>query len=52
MEHRPLGRSGLVVSRLAFGAMTLGDAQGFMKGVTSSEGEARRVLDRAARGEL
>lgn len=27
--------------------MTLGDAQGFMKGVTSPEAEARRVLDRA-----
>ncbi len=47
MEHRQLGRSGLRVSVLSFGAMTLGDAQGFMKGVTSTEGEARRVLDRA-----
>jgi aryl-alcohol dehydrogenase-like predicted oxidoreductase len=47
MEHRTLGRSGLVVSRLAFGAMTLGDAQGFMKGVTSPDAEARRILDRA-----
>jgi hypothetical protein len=27
--------------------MTLGESQGFMKGVTSSEPEARRVLDRA-----
>jgi aryl-alcohol dehydrogenase-like predicted oxidoreductase len=47
MEHRTLGRSGLAVSRLAFGAMTLGDAPGFMKGVTSTEAEARRILDRA-----
>jgi aryl-alcohol dehydrogenase-like predicted oxidoreductase len=46
MEHRQLGRSGLRVSLLSFGAMTLGDA-GFMKGVTSGEDEARRVLDRA-----
>ena len=47
MEHRTLGRSGLKVSRLSFGAMTLGESQGFMKGVTSSEDEGRRVLDRA-----
>ena len=48
MEHRNLGRTGLQVSRLSFGAMTVGDADsGFMKGVTSSEGEALRVLDRA-----
>ncbi len=47
MEHRTLGRSGLKVSRLAFGAMTLGDSEGFMKGVTSSDDEGRRVLDRA-----
>src|SRR5574342_307166 len=47
MEHRTLGRSGLAVSRIAFGAMTLGDAQGFMKGVTSAEAEGRRILDRA-----
>jgi aryl-alcohol dehydrogenase-like predicted oxidoreductase len=47
MEHRQLGRSGLRVSLLSFGAMTLGESQGFMKGVTSTEAEARRVLDRA-----
>jgi len=47
MEHRNAGRSGLQLSRLSFGAMTLGDAEGFMKGVTSTEVEARRVLDRA-----
>jgi aryl-alcohol dehydrogenase-like predicted oxidoreductase len=47
MEHRQLGRTGLQVSRLSFGAMTLGDSQGFMKGVTSTEDEGRRVLDRA-----
>ena len=47
MEHRTLGASGLKLSRLSLGAMTFGDAEGFMKGVTSSEAEARRVLDRA-----
>jgi len=47
MEHRQLGRSGLRVSLLSFGAMTLGETQGFMKGVTSTAEEARRVLDRA-----
>jgi aryl-alcohol dehydrogenase-like predicted oxidoreductase len=47
MEHRQLGRSGLRVSLLSFGAMTLGESQGFMKGVTSTAEEARRVLDRA-----
>ncbi len=44
MEHRTLGRSGLKVSRLSLGAMTFGASQGFMKGVTSDEKEARRVL--------
>ncbi len=47
MEHRKLGRSGLDVSRLALGAMTFGESRGFMKGVTSPDEEARRVLDRA-----
>ncbi len=47
MEHRTLGRSGLEVSRLSLGAMTFGESQGFMRGVTSPEDEAQRVLDRA-----
>jgi aryl-alcohol dehydrogenase-like predicted oxidoreductase len=47
MEHRSLGRSGLMVSRLSLGAMTFGESRGFMKGVTSPDDEARRVLDRA-----
>ncbi|HJZ87261.1 MAG TPA: aldo/keto reductase [Polyangia bacterium] len=47
MEHRTLGRSGLRVTPLTFGAMTVGESQGFMKGVTSSDDEALRVLDRA-----
>jgi aryl-alcohol dehydrogenase-like predicted oxidoreductase len=47
VERRPLGRSGLQVTRLALGAMTFGEAQGFMRGVTSEDAEARRVFDRA-----
>ncbi len=47
MDRTTLGRSGLKVTRLALGAMTFGESRGFMKGVTSPEDEARRVLDRA-----
>src|ERR1041384_4262922 len=47
MEHRQLGRSGLRISALSLGAMTFGEAQGFMKGVHSAEDESRRVLDAA-----
>src|SRR5438552_2510290 len=47
MEWRQLGRSGLRVSALSLGAMTFGEAQGFMKGVGSDDAEARRVLDAA-----
>jgi aryl-alcohol dehydrogenase-like predicted oxidoreductase len=47
IERRPLGRSGLKVTRLTLGAMTFGESTGFMKGVTSEEAEARRVFDRA-----
>lgn len=47
MELRQLGRSGLRVSALSLGAMTFGESRTFMKGVTSSEEEARRVFDRA-----
>lgn len=35
------------MSRLSLGAMTFGASSGFMKGVTSPDDEARRVLDRA-----
>jgi aryl-alcohol dehydrogenase-like predicted oxidoreductase len=45
MQHRKLGRAGLKVSSLCLGAMTFGETEGFMKGVSSSEAEARRVLD-------
>jgi aryl-alcohol dehydrogenase-like predicted oxidoreductase len=47
MELRRLGKSGLKVSALSLGAMTFGDSQTFMKGVTSSDEEAHRVFDRA-----
>jgi aryl-alcohol dehydrogenase-like predicted oxidoreductase len=47
MELRRLGRSGLKVSVLSLGAMTFGESQTFMKGVTSNDDEARRIFDRA-----
>jgi aryl-alcohol dehydrogenase-like predicted oxidoreductase len=47
MELRRLGRSGLKVSVMSLGAMTFGESQTFMKGVTSSDDEARRVFDRS-----
>jgi aryl-alcohol dehydrogenase-like predicted oxidoreductase len=47
MELRRLGRSGLKVSVMSLGAMTFGESKTFMKGVTSSDDEARRVFDRA-----
>lgn len=47
MELRNLGTSGLKVSSLCLGAMTFGESQTFMKGVTSPDDEARRVFDRA-----
>ena len=46
MELRRLGTSGLRVSALSLGAMTFGTSQTNLKGVTSSEEEARRVFDR------
>jgi aryl-alcohol dehydrogenase-like predicted oxidoreductase len=47
MELRPLGQSGLKVSVLSLGAMTFGESKTFMKGVTSSDDEARRIFDKA-----
>ena len=47
MEYRQYGRSGLRVSALSLGAMTFGEAKGFMKGVHSDDVEARRVFDAA-----
>lgn len=47
MELRPLGQCGLKVSVLSLGAMTFGESKTFMKGVTSSDDEARRIFDKA-----
>ena len=47
MEFRSLGTSGLKISSLCLGAMTFGESKTFMKGVTSSDDEAKRVFDRA-----
>lgn len=47
MEFRPLGHCGLKVTPVSLGAMTFGQSQGFMKGVTSADEVGRRVLDRA-----
>jgi aryl-alcohol dehydrogenase-like predicted oxidoreductase len=47
MELRSLGTSGLKVSALSLGAMTFGESSTFMKGVTSTDDEGRRVFDRA-----
>jgi aryl-alcohol dehydrogenase-like predicted oxidoreductase len=47
MELRSLGTSGLKVSVLSLGAMTFGESSTFMKGVTSSDDEGRRVFDAA-----
>jgi aryl-alcohol dehydrogenase-like predicted oxidoreductase len=47
MEYRQFGRSGLRVTALSLGAMTFGEAKGFMKGVHSDDAEARRVFDAA-----
>lgn len=47
MELRSLGKCGLKVSCLSFGAMTFGESTTFMKGITSPDDQARRVLDAA-----
>ena len=47
MEHRQYGRSGLKLTALSLGAMTFGEAKGFMKGVHADDAEARRVFDAA-----
>jgi hypothetical protein len=47
VELRRFGTSGLRVSAFSLGAMTFGASQTNLKGVTSSEEEARRVFDRA-----
>ena len=47
MELRRLGPTGLKVSVLSMGAMTFGESGTFMKGVTSTDDEARRVFDKS-----
>src|SRR4051812_24635896 len=47
MELRSLGSSGLKVSALSLGAMTFGESATFMKGVTSTDAEGRKVFDAA-----
>lgn len=47
MELRQLGRCGLRVSVMSLGAMTFGESETFMRGVTSPDDEARRVFDAA-----
>ena len=50
MEYRRLGSSGLKVSVLSLGAMTFGESKTFMKGVTSTDDQARRVFDASLGG--
>lgn len=45
MEHRSLGRAGLKVPVLSLGCMTFGESQTWMKGVTSPDDEAHRVVE-------
>ncbi len=47
IPHRQLGRCGLKVSALTLGAMTFGESETFMRGVTSTNDEAKQVLDEA-----
>ncbi len=47
MEYRNLGRTGLKVSSICLGAMTFGEAEGFMKGSACDEETSRRIMDRA-----
>jgi aryl-alcohol dehydrogenase-like predicted oxidoreductase len=47
MQVRSFGTSGLKISALSLGAMTFGESQSFMKNVTSSDDDARRIFDAA-----
>ncbi|TPW29303.1 aldo/keto reductase [Pararhizobium mangrovi] len=47
MEYRPLGRSGLMVSRLVLGTLTFGGKAGFEKLGNTGPDEARRMIDTA-----
>ncbi len=47
MQYRQMGRTGLRVSTICLGAMTFGEAPGFMQGVACDESTSRAILDRA-----
>lgn len=47
MQYRQMGRTGLRVSSICLGAMTFGEAPGFMQGVACDEPTSRDLLDRA-----
>jgi aryl-alcohol dehydrogenase-like predicted oxidoreductase len=48
MQYNRLGNTGLIVSRLAFGAMTFGEGQGSMAAVAKvPEDNARELIDRS-----
>jgi aryl-alcohol dehydrogenase-like predicted oxidoreductase len=47
MQYRQMGRTGLRVSTICLGAMTFGEAPGFMAGVGCDEATSRAILDRA-----
>lgn len=47
MQYRQMGRTGLRVSSICLGAMTFGEAPGFMQGVACDEETSRAILDRS-----
>lgn len=47
MHYRQMGRTGLRVSSICLGAMTFGEAPGFMAGVSCDEATSRAILDRS-----
>lgn len=47
MLYRQMGRTGLRVSTICLGAMTFGEAAGFMQGVACDEATSRDILDRS-----
>jgi aryl-alcohol dehydrogenase-like predicted oxidoreductase len=47
MKYRKMGRTGLQVSELCLGCMTFGPGLGFMKGISTPEKRAVKILDRA-----